>query len=109
MEERSQETIRTKCILDNNTQNTSTADIRVSEKGAVVMIDCTIGDTSFGNKKDIDLGDGSNAAASILGEGSLTMIVAFTALISSVAAIWVSFSSKKNKVAVLQKSADDNE
>ena len=75
--------------------------------------DCDFGDSTFGvdNPKivDSDATDGTRYSASIFGEGSLTMIVAFTALIVSVAAIFVSVSSKKKAVPATSNDVAESE
>ena len=88
----------TECTLNNNTPATDSAEIRITSKGILSMSDCSLGDTTFADKNAIDFGDGFKSTASIFGEGSLTTIVAITALIASAAAIFVSVSSKKKAV-----------
>jgi hypothetical protein len=74
-----------------------------------------MGDSTYEDPEDISFIDcesapkDSNFLGSIFGEGSLSMIVAFVALIVSVAAIIVNISSKKNKVAAPQTAAEDEE
>jgi hypothetical protein len=71
------------------------------------MIECDLGDTTFKDKSMVAFSN--KAVGSIFGGGSLAMIVAFVALIVSVAAIIVNISSKKNKVAAPQTAAEDEE
>jgi hypothetical protein len=75
------------------------------------FVDCDFGEATFNNKNAVTFVGGtvSNGVGSIFGEGSLAMIVAFVALIVSVAAIIVNISSKKNKVAAPQTAAEDEE
>ena len=80
------------CTLDNNSPVDDESEIQVKIKNTLTMTDCTLGDTTFENKGMVE------GVGSIFGEGSLTMIVAITALIASAAAIVVSVSSKKKAV-----------
>ena len=93
----------TECTLGNNSPVKYDHDIKVNTKNTLVLADCTLGDTTFENKSMVMFS--STAVGSIFGEGSLTMIVAFVALIASVAAIIVNVSAKK-KAAPATASAD---
>ena len=78
------------------------------------FIDCDFGDATFNNKSaaqfvDTSASNGRNFLASLFGEGSLTMIVAITALIASAAAIFVSVSSKKKSVPSTANNAEETE
>ena len=97
----------TECTLNNNTPADGTADIQVETKGTLVLTDCTLGDTTFKDKNMVTFSD--KAVGSIFGEGSLTMIVAITALIASAAAIFVSVSSKKKAVSSTANNAQETE
>ena len=99
----------TECVLNNNTHDTKGTDIGRMTSGTLAMIDCDLGDTTFADKGDIDFGDGFNSTASIFGEGSLTTIVAITALIASAAAIVVSVSSKKKAVPATSNNVAESE
>ena len=75
--------------------------------------DCNLGNSTFENAKNVVIvdTDAENGAASIFGEGSFTMIVAFVALITSVASIIVNVTTrKKNTVPVTktESSEEDN-
>ena len=80
-------------------------------KAGVIFEDCTFNNSTFSDKNDATFygGNVSNAAGSIFGEGSLTMIVSFVALIASVAAIVVNVSSKKKAVPVAANGATETE
>ena len=54
-------------------------------------------------------GNSDNGAASIFGEGSLTMTVAFVALITSVASIIVSATTRKKETVPITKTASNEE
>jgi hypothetical protein len=99
----------TECVLNNNTHDTKGTDIGNMTSGTLAMIDCDLGDTTFADKGDIDFGDGFNSTASIFGEGSLTTIVAITALIASAAAIFVSVSSKKKAAPATSNNVTEAE
>jgi hypothetical protein len=66
-----------------------------------------MGDSDFNNKSlaIFEDAEGNQFPASIFGEGSLAMIVAFAALVASIAAIMVNVSSKK-KTAPAQVDQD---
>jgi hypothetical protein len=87
-------------------------DLQFNDEAArITFVDCDFGEATFNNKNAVTFVGGtvSNGVGSIFGEGSLAMIVAFVALIVSVAAIIVNISSKKNKVAAPQTAAEDEE
>jgi hypothetical protein len=65
----------------------------------ITLIDCDMGDSTYEDKEYIDFvdTDAKNGPSSIFGEGSLTMIVSFVALIASVASILVNVSARKDK------------
>jgi hypothetical protein len=86
-----QKVTMTECTLGNNTPNTDMAEVRVKNKGTLAMIDCVLGDTTFDDKNMVE------GVGSFIGDGSLTMIVAFVVLIASIASIIVNVSSKKKK------------
>ena len=75
--------------------------------------DCDFGDSTFGvdNPKIVnsDSPNGSQYGASIFGEGSLTMIIAFTALIAAVASLLVNISAKKKAVPAAAANAAEDE
>ena len=99
----------TKCVLNNNTPADKGEDIKKVVTGTLVMLECSLGDTSFVDKGDVDFGDGVNSTASIFGEGSLTMIIAFTALIAAVASLLVNVSARKKAVPAAAANAADDE
>lgn len=102
----------TDCTLGNNTPNKDAAEVIVKRKGTLVLTNCTLGDTTYENKGYITFANGSSRAmtGSIFGEGSLTMIVAFVALIASVASLIVNVTARKKKTApVTPTEQTDNE
>lgn len=84
-----QKVTMTECTLGNNAPVKYEADVIVDTEGTLAMNNCTLGDTTFEDKSMVE------GVGSMLGEGSPSMIVAFIALIASVAAILVNVSSKK--------------
>jgi hypothetical protein len=72
---------------------------------------CSIGNSTFRNEGYVEIvdTDAENGAASIFGEGSLTMIVAFVALITSVASIIVSATTRKKETVPVTKTASSEE
>ena len=85
----------TNCTFDHNSYN-PTFSFMSSDKN-VTFTDCNLGDSSF-NDRSRAIFDGAAGVGSIFGEGSLSMIVSFAALIASVAAVVVNVSSKKKEV-----------
>jgi hypothetical protein len=64
-------------------------------------VDCDLGNSSFNDRSRATIVD-SNAAdgpGSILGEGSLTMIIALLALVASAVSIGMTVASNKKKSA----------
>ena len=78
-----------------------------SKNEDITFVDCDFGNATFSDKNAVTFVGGtvSNDIGSIFGEGSLAIIVAFVALIVSVAAIVVNVSSKKKAAAVAANSA----
>ena len=95
----------TACTLNNNEPDTNVAEVRVEDKGTLVITDCEIGDTTFEDKNMVEFSN--KAVGSILGEGSLTMAIAILALFASVAAIGISVASNKKKAVPV--TANDRE
>jgi hypothetical protein len=99
----------TKCKFNNNNlAKTFDYDFLVHENLELRLIDCDPGNSTFSNKENINLGNASSGKVlfgSIFSTGSLTMIVAFVALVASVASIVVNVTSNKNRIA----SANENE
>ena len=92
----------TECTLGNNEPIKEEYDVIVDTEGTLVLTDCDLGDTIFEDKGMIA------GVGSLVGEGSLAMIVSFMALIASVASILVNVASnkKKDNSASVSKSAD---
>ena len=100
------------CILGNNAPDTTIPEILVETKGTLAMIECKLGDSTFNNKEYIIFGNGTPGKAmyaSIFGEGSLTMIVAFLALVISVAGMGVTLSLKKKLVHTTVNNAETDD
>ena len=73
-------------------------DVYVAFAGTLALLDCDLGDTVFEQKERITFSDQSlsdQAVASMLGGGSLPMIVSLAALVVSVAGMGVTLSLKK--------------
>ena len=87
----------TECVLGNNSPVKYEEDIRVDTKGTLVLNDCELGDTTFKDKTMVSFSN--KAVGSMIGGGSLTMIVAFIALAASVASVVVNVSMNKKKAA----------
>ena len=93
-----------KCTFNNNEYpNDSLFDFSLYSDNKLIFRDCSMGDSTYPDHQmdQIEFQDAngfvSARAASIFSEGSLTMIVAFVALIASVASIIVNLSSSKKK------------
>ena len=78
------------------------------EGNQLEFTNCEFGNSTF-NDRSLATFDGEAGVGSIFGEGSLTMIVAFTALIASVGAIVVSVSSKKKAVPATPNNVAESE
>jgi hypothetical protein len=69
-----------------------------------------LGNSTFSNRNYAIFEDDDNFPASIFGEGSLALIVAFVALIASIASIIVNVTERKKKtvpVTATEQSEDD--
>ena len=107
------------CTFDNNSLGTSTDRVVSVSSGAkmktihfyayklkdlssskekidVTFENCEFGNATFANKSVATFTNGA-LAGSLIGEGSLTMIVSITALIASVTAIGITLASNKKK------------
>lgn len=92
------------CTLNKNASIDNAPDIQVETKGTLAMNNCAIGDTNFEDKGKVE------GVGSLFGEGSLSMIVAFVALIASIASIIVNVTARKKKtvpVTATEQSEDD--
>ena len=64
----------------------------------LIFTDCYFGNSTFNDRSRVKFVDSTQAlAGSLIGEGSLTMIVSITALIASVTAIGLTLASNKKK------------
>ena len=102
------------CTLENNTPADDAAEIRVAERGTLVMTDCTFDkDTKFADKSMVMFSE--KAVGSIFGEGSLTNILVIISLIASGVAIFLVVYYNKKKAApvaangVAETETDDEE
>ena len=96
----------TNCTFNHNANN-PTFEIRSLDQ-SVSFTGCDLGDSVFNDRSRATF-DGKHAA-SIFGEGSLSMIVAIVALIAAAASIWVNVSSKKKALAVGEaENAEESE
>ena len=91
----------TECTLGNNSPVQEEVDVIVDTEGTLVMIDCNLGDTTFEDKSMVA------GVGSMIGEGSINMIVSLLALVASVAAIGVSMATSKKKESPASVSAKD--
>ena len=86
------------CTLENNTPADDAAEIRVAERGTLIMTDCTFDkDTKFADKSMVMFSE--KAVGSIFGEGSLTNILVIISLIASGVSIFLTVYYNKKKVA----------
>ena len=97
----------TKCILGNNSPIKYDEDIIIDTKGTFILKDCELGDTTFDDNDMVTYSDA--AVGSIFGEGSLTMIFVFIAVIDSIVSIYMIVLYKKKKEASATVAAVDNE
>lgn len=91
------------CTLNKNASIDNASDIQVETKGTLAMNNCVIGDTNFEDKGKVE------GVGSLFGEGSLAMIVAFVALITSVASIIVIVTARKKKNVPVTKTESSEE
>jgi hypothetical protein len=100
----------TKCVLGNNIpDDANVKDILVLTKGDLVMIDCTLGDTSIDGREYVDFGNGVGTA-SIFGEGSLTNVLVIVSLIASCVSICLTvYYNKKKTAPVTANGADESD
>jgi hypothetical protein len=94
------ETTFTDCVFNNNIGTLSNGNYTFKvdfEGGGPTFINCDMGNSTYNYRNRVQIKNGR--LGSLLGEGSLPMIVAFIALIASTAAIGVNITSKKKKAA----------
>ena len=98
-------TVFTDCVFNNNNNNDAKESVDYhsfdfeDRTENVRFVRCDMGNSTYSDRSKANFADtdDTSGAGSIFGEGSLAMIVAFVALIASVAAIIVNFTSKKEK------------
>jgi hypothetical protein len=95
------------CTFANNRLSEEYYSFYIHPRDTLTFRDCDMGDSDYNDKSRVIFEDaeGNQLPASIFGKGSLTMIVAFAALVVSIAAIMINVSSKK-KTAPAQKEQD---
>ena len=83
---------------------------RVTEK-SLSFIDCKMSDSTYSDKEFMVFvdSDAPNGVGSIFGEGSLALIVAFVALIASVASLIVNVTARKKKTVPVTAAESDEE
>ena len=82
------------------------------DEEVLTFIDCKMSDSTYYDRDNMKFtgADAANGAASIFGEGSLALIVAFVALIASIASIIVNVTARKKQtvpVTAAEHSEDD--
>ena len=100
----------TNCTFDKN-GGSYTFSVGMFVHHMFVLRDCSIGNSTFENKKCVEIvdTDAENGAASIFGEGSLALIVASVALIASIASIIVNVTARKKKTDPVTKTESSEE
>ena len=97
-----------KCVFNNN-QRADYNDFYCNDEIDMTFKDCDFGDSTFTGKEFMKF-SGNNAAASIFGEGSLTMIVALLALITSGVSIFLTvYYNKKKAVPKAENNVEETE
>ena len=80
--------------------------------GNIHFVDCDLGDSTFSTKMGFSFSDSSKMlTGSILGEGSLTMVISLLALVASIASVGVCISLNKKMTvpATANKETEDKE
>lgn len=100
-----------KCTFNNNKSQEGDEAFDNNGYQTIILRDCSMGDSDYREKDEIifEDSDGSKLSGSIFGEGSFSLIVAFVALIASIAAIVVNISSKKKTVPETADNANETE
>ena len=80
-----------------------------SRNSKVKFVNCSFGNSTFNDRSRATFEDDSKFPASLFGEGSLSMIVAFVALIASVASIIVNVTERKKKTVPVTKTESSEE
>ncbi len=107
----SDKTIFTDCVFNNNTgtlrNGNYTFKLNAAGKGPT-FINCDMGNSTYNDRNSVQIEN--SGTGSIFGEGSLALIVAFVALIASVASIVVNVTARKKKTApvIATEQAEDN-
>ena len=100
--------VLTECTLGNNAPSHGlTAEIDVKKKDTLEMINCKLGDTEFKNKDMVIISN--QAVASILGKGSLTMILVTLSLVIFGVTIFHIVYKKKKKSSATSANAEEAE
>ena len=102
----------TDCVFNNNTGMLSSDNYTFNVNGvgdSTTFINCDMGNSTYNDRNLVQIVN--SGTGSIFGEGSLTMIVAFVALIASVASIIVNVTARKKETVSVTatEQAEDNE
>ena len=79
------------CAIGNNAPAGDVAEVQVEAKGTLVITDCDLGDTTFENKNMV------SGVGSMIGEGSISMILSLLAIFVAGVAFIVVISRGKKK------------
>ncbi len=81
------------------------------DEEVLTFIDCKMSDSTYYDRDNMKFtdADAANGAASIFGEGSLALIVAFVALIASIASIIVNVTARKKQTVPATAAESDEE
>ena len=97
----------TECVLGNNSPVKYEEDIRVDTKGTLVLNACELGDTTFQDKAMVTFSN--KAVGSMIGGGSLTMIVSILALAASGVCIFLIVDMRKKLIPATVGNAAEAE
>ena len=94
------------CIFVGGPAKTGTKSFYLEKNSSLELNNCELGDSTFNDISRVTIVDSASAKryGSIFGQGSLAMIVAFIALMASVASIVVNVSANKKKAAPITVS-----
>lgn len=76
------------CTIGNNEPNIDKAEIRVAVRGTLTISDSKLGDSTFNDRRLVVFTNGVNGkamSASMIGDGSFAVVIAFVALLASAA------------------------
>ena len=95
------------CIFVGGPAKTGTKSFYLEKGASVELNDCELGDSTFNDNSRVNIVNSARAKSvgSMLGEGSLTMIVAILALITSGVSLFLIVDMKKKLVPAATNSA----